>query len=63
MMQFAANPRLKLAIYLAAAILAVAVVYSVPSKQQVQAQPSGLSGAADFTGDLVHGTGHRAGLA
>jgi biopolymer transport protein ExbB len=46
MMQIAANSRLKLAMYLAAAALAVAVVYAVPGRQQVQAQ-SGTSPAAD----------------
>lgn len=46
MMQFAANSRLKLAMYLAAAALAVAVVYAVPGRQQAHAQ-SGTSPAAD----------------
>ena len=43
MMQFAANSRLKLAIYLAAAVLAVVVLYSVPSKQEARAQTENSS--------------------
>jgi len=46
MMQFAANSRLKVAMYLAAAALAVAVVYAVPGRQQAQAQ-SGANPAVE----------------
>ena len=47
MMQFAANPRLKLAMYFAAAVLAVAVLYWVPAKQEAQAQTGGAPAAAE----------------
>lgn len=39
MMQFALNSRLKLAVYLAAALLAVAVLYAVPGNREARAQP------------------------
>ena len=44
MMQFAANSRIKLALYLAAAALALAVVYAVPNRQEARAQ-AGTSSA------------------
>ncbi|MCE9528927.1 MAG: MotA/TolQ/ExbB proton channel family protein [Planctomycetales bacterium] len=43
MMQFAANPRLKLAMYVGAVMLALAVLYSVPRGPEARAQSSGSS--------------------
>lgn len=43
MMQISANPRLRLAMYLASALLALAVVYAVPRGQEARAQPGATS--------------------
>src|SRR5512134_3903733 len=40
MMQFAANSRFKLAMYFGAALLAVAVLYAVPGRNDALAQPA-----------------------
>ncbi|HEX5033919.1 MAG TPA: hypothetical protein VFW62_05515, partial [bacterium] len=47
MLQLPTNPRLKLAMYFAAVLLAVAIVYSVPSPQQARAQSGGTPAAAE----------------
>jgi biopolymer transport protein ExbB len=47
MMQFALHPRLKLGMYLAAALLAVAILYAVPGKNEIRAQSGSSPAAAD----------------
>ena len=47
MLQVAINPRLKLGMYLAAALLAVAILYVVPGKNEVRAQAGSSPAAAD----------------
>jgi biopolymer transport protein ExbB len=47
MLQIAINSRLKLGMYLAAALLAVAVLYAVPGKNEVRAQSGSSPAAAD----------------
>jgi len=47
MMQISANSRMKIAMYLAAAALAVAVVYAVPGRHEVRAQAGANPSSAD----------------